>query len=49
MQAQTVDVIKRMKEITTVMNLPGEVLEAQGITDEEIEGTSFAAHFDVEI
>jgi hypothetical protein len=41
MQAQTVDVIKRMKEISTVMNLPGEVLEAQGITAEELEGMGF--------
>ncbi len=40
MQDHTVDVIKRMKEISTVMNLPGEVIEAQGITAEELEGTS---------
>jgi hsp70-interacting protein len=38
MQDHTVDVIKRMKEISTVMNLPGEVIEAQGITAEELEG-----------
>ncbi|KAG0602939.1 hypothetical protein M758_10G053400 [Ceratodon purpureus] len=38
MQAQTLDVVKRMKEISTVMQLPGEVIEAQGITPEEIEG-----------
>ncbi|XP_074571029.1 uncharacterized protein LOC141827637 [Curcuma longa] len=31
MQAQTVDVVKRMKEITLVMKTPGDVLEAQGI------------------
>jgi hsp70-interacting protein len=38
MQDQTVDVVKRMKEISMVMNLPPEVLEAQDITVEEIEG-----------
>lgn len=38
MQEQTVDIIKRMKEITMVMNLPNEILEAQDITPEEIEG-----------
>lgn len=43
MQAQTLDVVKRMKEISTVMQLPGEVIEAQGITPEEIEGMSSAA------
>ncbi|KAG6487308.1 uncharacterized protein LOC122009642 [Zingiber officinale] len=31
MQAQTVDVVKRMKEITLVMKTPGDVLDAQGI------------------
>lgn len=39
MQAQTVDVIKRMKEITLVMKTPEQELEAQGITPQEIEGT----------
>ncbi|KAG0616390.1 hypothetical protein M758_5G111200 [Ceratodon purpureus] len=38
MQEQTVDIVKRMKEISMVMNLPSEVLEAQDITPEEIEG-----------
>lgn len=40
MQAQSVDVIKRMKEITQVMQTPEQVLEAQGVNPEDIEGTS---------
>lgn len=38
MQAQSVDVIQRMKEITLVMQTPEQVLEAQGVTPENIEG-----------
>lgn len=38
MQSQTVDVVKRMKEITLVMQTPEEVLEAQGVTATDIEG-----------
>ncbi|KAG7027343.1 fes1 [Cucurbita argyrosperma subsp. argyrosperma] len=37
MQAQSVDVVKRMKEITQVMQTPEEVLEAQGVNPEDIE------------
>ncbi|CAL1399076.1 unnamed protein product [Linum trigynum] len=37
MQSQTVDVVKRMKEITLVMQTPPEVLEAHGVTPAEIE------------
>lgn len=37
MQAQTVDVIKRMKEITLVMQTPEQVLESQGVTAGDIE------------
>ncbi|CAK9179452.1 unnamed protein product [Ilex paraguariensis] len=37
MQAQTMDVIKRMKEITLVMQTPEQVLESQGVTPAEIE------------
>lgn len=37
MQAQTVDVVKRMKEISLVMQTPEEVLESQGVTSEDIE------------
>ncbi|KAK2972338.1 hypothetical protein RJ640_014396 [Escallonia rubra] len=36
MQAQVIDVIKRMKEITLVMQAPEEVLEAQGVTANDI-------------
>ncbi|THU52827.1 hypothetical protein C4D60_Mb10t08030 [Musa balbisiana] len=36
MQAQTVDVVKRMKEITLVMKTPEDVLEAQGVKPEDI-------------
>ena len=39
MQAQSVDVIKRMKEITLVMQTPEQVLEAQGVTSADIEGS----------
>ncbi|KAF3787161.1 Hsp70-binding protein 1 [Nymphaea thermarum] len=37
MEAQTVDVVKRMKEITLVMNTPQQVLESQGVTTDDIE------------
>lgn len=37
MQSQTVDVIKRMKEITLVMQTPEQVLESQGVTPQDIE------------
>ncbi|KAI3474113.1 hypothetical protein Pfo_028901 [Paulownia fortunei] len=37
MQAQTVDVIKRMKEITLVMKTPEQVFESQGVTPQDIE------------
>lgn len=38
MQAQTVDVVKRMKEITMVMQTPEQVLESQGVTPQDLEG-----------
>ncbi|KAK9291203.1 hypothetical protein L1049_009391 [Liquidambar formosana] len=38
MQAQTIDVIKRMKEITLVMQTPEQTLEAQGVTSADLEG-----------
>ncbi|KAL3826020.1 hypothetical protein ACJIZ3_022049 [Penstemon smallii] len=38
MQSQTVDVVRRMKEITIVMQTPEEVLESQGVTPQDIEG-----------
>ncbi|XP_057470719.1 uncharacterized protein LOC130759590 [Actinidia eriantha] len=37
LQAQTVDVIKRMKEITLVMQTPEQVLEEQGVTASDLE------------
>lgn len=37
MQAQTIDVVKRMKEITLVMQTPEQVLESQGVTPQDIE------------
>nr|CAB3497647.1 unnamed protein product [Digitaria exilis] len=37
MQANTIDVVKRMKEITQVMKTPEDVLESQGVTPENIE------------
>ncbi|WVZ17907.1 hypothetical protein V8G54_010889 [Vigna mungo] len=37
MQAQTIDVVKRMKEITLVMQTPEEVLKDQGVTAADIE------------
>jgi hsp70-interacting protein len=36
MQSQTVDVVKRMKEITAVMQAPEQVLESHGVTPEDI-------------
>nr|QGQ73199.1 nucleotide exchange factor [Zostera japonica] len=38
MQAQTIDVVQRMKEITKVMQTPEKDLVDQGISSEEIEG-----------
>ena len=38
MQAQSVDVIKRMKEITLVMQTPEQILDSQGVTPTDIEG-----------
>ncbi|KAL0918066.1 hypothetical protein M5K25_010054 [Dendrobium thyrsiflorum] len=38
MTANSVDVIKRMKEITEVMKTPQDVLEAHGVTSADIEG-----------
>lgn len=37
MQSQTIDVVKRMKEITQVMQTPEQVLESQGVTPADIE------------
>ncbi|XP_008240682.1 PREDICTED: hsp70 nucleotide exchange factor fes1-like [Prunus mume] len=37
MQSQSIDVVKRMKEITLVMQTPEQVLEAQGVTPADIE------------
>lgn len=37
MQAQSVDVVKRMKEITLVMQTPEQVLEAHGVSPGDIE------------
>ncbi|XWS55640.1 hypothetical protein CRYUN_Cryun09bG0018400 [Craigia yunnanensis] len=37
MQSQSIDVIKRMKEITLVMQAPEQVLEAQGVTAANLE------------
>lgn len=45
MQAQTVDVIKRMKEITLVMQTPEQVLESQGVTPQDLEGMESWAPF----
>jgi hypothetical protein len=39
MQENTLDVVKRMKEITLVMKTPEDVLQSQGVTPENIEGT----------
>lgn len=44
MQSQTVDVIKRMKEITLVMQTPEQVLESQGVTPQDIEGNCFSIY-----
>ncbi|KAL5218702.1 hypothetical protein ABZP36_019386 [Zizania latifolia] len=37
MQANTIDVVKRMKEITQVMKTPDDVLRSHGVTPENIE------------
>lgn len=41
MQAQTVDIVKRMKEITLVMKTPEQELENQGVTPADIEGIQY--------
>lgn len=38
LQSQTIDVVKRMKDITLVMQTPEEVLDSQGVTPSDIEG-----------
>ncbi|CAD5330567.1 unnamed protein product [Arabidopsis thaliana] len=38
MQSQTVDVVKRLKEITQVLQTPQKVLEAHEVTPQDIEG-----------
>lgn len=38
MQAQTIDVVKRMKEITQVMQTPDNILQEQGVTATDLEG-----------
>ncbi|KAJ4971269.1 hypothetical protein NE237_004368 [Protea cynaroides] len=48
MQTQTIDVIKRMKEITLVMQAPDQVLEAQGVTSAAIEDMLDELQEDVE-
>ncbi|CAL5420156.1 unnamed protein product [Camellia sinensis] len=48
MQAQTVDVTKRMKDITLVMQTPKQVLEAQGVTAVDIEDLLDELHEHVE-
>ncbi|KMT11049.1 hypothetical protein BVRB_5g111390 [Beta vulgaris subsp. vulgaris] len=37
LQSQTIDVVKRMKDITLVMQTPEEVLDSQGVTPSDIE------------
>nr|DAD28250.1 TPA_asm: hypothetical protein HUJ06_029718 [Nelumbo nucifera] len=37
MQSQTIDIIKRMKEITLVMQIPEQVLESEGVAAVDIE------------
>ena len=41
MQSQTVDVVKRMKEITLVMQTPQHVLVDHGVTSQDIEGSHY--------
>lgn len=41
MQSQTVDVVKRMKEITLVMQTPEQVLVDHGVTPEDIQGALY--------
>ena len=45
MQANTIDVVKRMKEITQVMKTPEDVLQSQGVTPENIEGIVWAFRY----
>lgn len=45
MQANTIDVVQRMKEITMVMKTPEDVLQSQGVTPENIEGIVWASQY----
>lgn len=38
MQSRTLDVVKRMKEITLVLQTPEQVLVEHGVTPDDIEG-----------
>jgi hsp70-interacting protein len=38
MQAHTIDSISRMKVISQIMKMPEQVLEAQGVTPDDLEG-----------
>jgi hypothetical protein len=44
MQANTIDVVGRMKEIAQVMKTPDDVLQSHGVTTENIEGTFSSDH-----
>ncbi|KAJ1685860.1 hypothetical protein LUZ63_017250 [Rhynchospora breviuscula] len=48
MQAQTVDVVRRMKEITLVMSTPDDVLQSQGVTPDDIHNMLDELHEHVE-
>jgi hsp70-interacting protein len=43
MQSQTVDVVKRLKEITQVLQTPQQVLEAHEVTPQDIEGSIWSS------
>lgn len=47
MQAQSIDVVKRMKDITLVMQIPEQVLEDQGVTATHIEGILSSIHLNL--
>ena len=44
MQANTIDVVARMKEIAQVMKTPDDVLQSHGVTTDNIEGTFPSIH-----
>jgi len=49
MQAHTLDSISRMKVISQIMKMPEQVLEAQGVTPDDLEGSLLRSNGDYSV